>query len=307
MININEKRKQVESGNNKHGAVKGFKQKLLFFYVIPGLSIILDIFLRITRIKSLGIKNALNLKLEEVDFLLRNIPYEFHGTRILFISDLHIDGKSDLKGKIISMVKDLEYDFCILGGDYAFKIYNETNQTFKFLEEIVGLLKEKTKVFGILGNHDRSVIAEALDKYGVELLINKTAHIERNGQNIYLSGLDDSIFFGSDDLNLTDNFSAKEDGFKIMISHSPDLYKEVAQRGYSLYLAGHTHGGQVCLPGGYIMINDTESPSYMLKGKWKYKEMLGYTSRGVGTSLVPVRFFCPPELTLITLKKDNNN
>ncbi len=93
-----------------------------------------------------------------------------------------------------------------------------------------------------------------------------------------------------------------EDGaFGIMISHSAEGYKAAAAAGYSLYLAGHSHGGQVCLPGGVEVVTAATVPRHFLTGSWEYDGMAGYTSRGVGASGVAVRFFCRPEITVITL------
>jgi predicted MPP superfamily phosphohydrolase len=90
-----------------------------------------------------------------------------------------------------------------------------------------------------------------------------------------------------------------------MICHSPEQYPKVESAGFDLYLTGHTHGGQVCLPGGHILVKGASVPRKILKGKWRYHSMTGYTSRGVGSTSLPVRFFCPPEMTFITLKKSS--
>ncbi len=87
-----------------------------------------------------------------------------------------------------------------------------------------------------------------------------------------------------------------------MVCHSPERYLEAADSGYSLYLSGHTHGGQVCLPGGVALVTSATVPRRLVKGRWKYREMRGYTSRGVGTSGIAVRYFCPPEMTVVTLR-----
>ena len=88
------------------------------------------------------------------------------------------------------------------------------------------------------------------------------------------------------------------DEFSILISHTPEVYRQAARADFNLLLSGHTHGGQICLPGGIPIKLDSVLPRSMGSGLWKYHDMLGYTSLGAGSSVVPVRFNCPPEITL---------
>ncbi|MGZ5862753.1 MAG: metallophosphoesterase, partial [Methyloceanibacter sp.] len=89
-----------------------------------------------------------------------------------------------------------------------------------------------------------------------------------------------------------------DDAFSILISHTPEIYRQAAHAGFNLLLAGHTHGGQICLPGGIPITLDSVLPRSMGAGAWKHANMIGYTSVGAGSSVVPVRFNCPPEITL---------
>src|SRR4029079_2861599 len=90
-----------------------------------------------------------------------------------------------------------------------------------------------------------------------------------------------------------------EDACKVLLVHSPEVIARAAERGVDLYLCGHTHGGQVCLPGlGPVVLNANCARRYA-RGTWRYGSMQGYTSSGLGTSCVPVRFFCPPEVAVI--------
>jgi len=87
----------------------------------------------------------------------------------------------------------------------------------------------------------------------------------------------------------------------ILLSHTPEVYRQAAHADFDLFLCGHTHGGQICLPGGAPVILDARIPRHLGRGNWQYHEMLGYTSPGAGTSIVPVRLNCPGEITLHTL------
>ena len=84
----------------------------------------------------------------------------------------------------------------------------------------------------------------------------------------------------------------------ILLSHTPEIYRQAAHAGFDLLLCGHTHGGQICLPGGIPVTLDSRCPRYMGAGAWRYHNMTGYTSVGAGTSIVDVRLNCPPEITL---------
>ena len=144
-------------------------------------------------------------------------------------------------------------------------------------------------------------VAELLDGIGVEILINENTSIEKGGEKIFIAGIDDSHYYGADNLSLA---GAGIDGwsFKLMLAHSPERLYQAQADGYALYLAGHTHGGQVCLPGGMQVVRGASLPRRFLKGKWHHGKMSGYTSNGAGTSGIDVRFFCKPEVVMITLR-----
>jgi len=90
--------------------------------------------------------------------------------------------------------------------------------------------------------------------------------------------------------------------FKLLLAHSPEIHWKAAQERIDLYLCGHTHGGQVCSKRyGPIVVNARDS-RLQARGFWKYENMIGYTSTGVGTSAIPVRFNCPPEIAVLTFR-----
>jgi predicted MPP superfamily phosphohydrolase len=90
--------------------------------------------------------------------------------------------------------------------------------------------------------------------------------------------------------------------FSILLSHTPEVYQQASYADFSLLLCGHTHGGQICLPGRIPITLDSVLPRHMGSGPWRYHDMIGYTSVGAGCSIVPVRFNCPPEITLHRLQ-----
>lgn len=293
---IHKNRKMLETKYQRQASELG---------MIPGLHVIVKLVFEMPLLKRFGLQNAQNVGLNQIELQLKNLPAGFAGCKILFITDMHLGRIECLAERITSIAGQVEYDYCILGGDYSFG-FDVTNEVMKQqLCKVIELLVEKSQVFGILGNHDEYQIAEVLDGFSVNMLINEHVCLEREGDKIYLAGVDDCYFFHAAELEEA-AVGIPDDAFKIMLSHSPDLYKQAAQAGYSLYLAGHTHGGQICLPGEIAVITHAHVPRNMIKGRWKYNSMEGYTSCGSGISLVPARFFCQPEVVVLTLVQDSN-
>jgi len=296
---INKRRKLVEQEGHRHAVRRGLRGWLHFENML-WLEKVFEFILTVSFTKLKGERNAFDIKIERVKIIFANLPRAFNNTRILLITDLHIDGIEKLGERIIGIANKLDYDFCILGGDYSFQSNQDSSLAYSRTRELARQLGEKTRVFGVLGNHDKYSMAEVLEQCGVEMLLNESVCLEKNGDKIYLTGLDDCHYYGADDISLADS-GIRDGAFKIMVCHSPERYREIAKAGYSLHLAGHTHGGQVCLPGGQALVTYATVPRRLVKGKWMYRGMTGYTSRGVGTAVVSVRYCCPPEMTIITL------
>ncbi len=114
--------------------------------------------------------------------------------------------------------------------------------------------------------------------------------------------MDDPHFYRADNIEKA-SADIPLEAFSILLAHTPEIYRQAAHAGFDLLLAGHTHGGQICLPGGVALTLDSVLPRRMGAGAWKHHDMHGYTSVGAGSSVVPVRFNCPPEITVHTLQK----
>ena len=302
MRSMSERRRLVEQEGREHAVRRG-RRGALHFENMPRLHKALGFILRTSFTRARGVRNALDVRAEEVRIVLSNLPAGFDNARILLMTDLHIDGMDWLAEKIISVAEGIDYDFCILGGDYSFSRARQGSLAYSRMREVATKLRAKSRVFAVLGNHDRYSIGRLLQECGAEVLVNESVHLEKGGDKMYLTGLDDCHYYGADDIGLAD--AGIEAGvFKIMVCHSPEGYEQAAEVGYSLYLAGHTHGGQICLPGGIVVVHGATVPRRLLKGKWQYNGMCGYTSRGAGASGVAVRYFCPPEISVITLVKE---
>jgi predicted MPP superfamily phosphohydrolase len=141
----------------------------------------------------------------------------------------------------------------------------------------------------------------SLEEIGVKILLNENVAIQRGGEEIYLARIDDAHFYKVDNIEKA-AAGIPENAFSILLSHTPEVYRQAVHAGLDLLLSGHTHGGQICLPGGVPIIIEARLPRRMCKGAWRYGDMAGYTSVGAGASIVPVRFNCPPEITLHRLR-----
>jgi predicted MPP superfamily phosphohydrolase len=154
----------------------------------------------------------------------------------------------------------------------------------------------------VLGNHDTIRMVPRLEAMGVRMLLNECEAIVRGNERIYLAGIDDAHFFRMDNIEKA-ALPIPGDGFSILLSHTPEIYRQAAHADFDLLLSGHTHGGQICLPGSIPITLDSVLPRRMGAGAWRYHKMIGYTSVGAGTSIVAVRFNCRPEITLHRLRR----
>jgi uncharacterized protein len=257
--------------------------------------------LRLTGLRQRGEQNALNPVMREIRLTYDNLPESFCGFKLLHLTDLHADGLKGLADAVCERLKGLVVDLCVLTGDYRFEMRGPCHDIYPPMERILHSVNAHLGVVGILGNHDASEEVPALERLGVKMLINEALEVRRGRESAWIIGVDDPHYYECDDLPAALR-DVPSDAFKILLVHTPEIIKEAEEHGVDLYLCGHTHGGQICLPfTGPIIIN-AHCPRAYAHGVWKYKNLQGYTSSGVGTSGVPVRFFCPPEIGLIELR-----
>src|SRR6202008_4205902 len=136
-----------------------------------------------------------------------------------------------------------------------------------------------------------------LEGLGIRMLLNECVSISRHNEQIYLAGIDDANFYRVDSIEQAPS-SIPPCSFTILLSHTPEVYRHAAHAGFDLLLSGHTHGGQICLPGSIPVTLDSVLPRKFGAGAWTYHEMARYPPVGVGSSIVTVRINCLPEITL---------
>lgn len=245
-------------------------------------------------------QNCSDYRLEQNDVYLPDLPAAFEGYTIMHLSDLHADGLVDEGEGIVRIVESISCDLAVLTGDFSFESGTNFEPCLESLEPIVRSISALNGTFGILGNHDILEMVPVLEQMGVQMLLNDAVQLHRGTANIVLAGVDDPHYYKCHDLQKTLS-TVTPDQFVILLSHSPEIAPEASRSGVDFYLCGHTHGGQICLPGRIPMFANTTCNRSFLSGRWSCGAMQGYTSRGTGFSLTAARLFCPPEITLHTL------
>jgi predicted MPP superfamily phosphohydrolase len=259
--------------------------------------------LRLTGLYWRGQRNTERIEIRHNHIVRPDIPPKFEGFTILHLSDLHADMNPGAMQRLIELLREVQYDICVLTGDYRGQTFGPFDAALEGVAQVRTHLKEL--VYGVLGNHDTIRMVPGLEEIGIRMLLNESETIMRDDQQIHLAGIDDAHYYRVDNIEKTAS-GIPHGEFSILLSHTPEIYRQAAHAGFKLLLSGHTHGGQVCLPGSVPITLDSVLPRYLGSGPWKYHNMVGYTSVGVGSSIVAVRFNCPPEITLHHLQRPSS-
>ncbi|MDP6343692.1 MAG: metallophosphoesterase [Alphaproteobacteria bacterium] len=257
--------------------------------------------LRVVGLYSRGRRNALDIRLNHRPFVFADLPVAFDGYRILQISDPHLDLLPELADNMIGLVAGLKVDLVLLTGDYRNDHSGPVEPGLAMLRPILDSVAASDGLVAILGNHDPAAAAPVLRQMGARVLINETMQLRRGDDVMHLTGLDDVHYFYTEAARTA--LLADYPGFRIAAVHSAEVADWAAAAGVDLYLCGHTHGGQICLPGGRAPVSHLSRCRNHAQGTWREGNMQGYTSFGAGSATIPVRFHCPPEIALITLAR----
>ncbi len=248
-----------------------------------------------------GYRNACRLALRERDLFFADLPPAFEGFSILHISDPHFDGMPGLDQRILDLVAGREVDLCVLTGDYRTELHGPFGAVMDSLRRLVGGIRSRLGFLAVLGNHDDCHMVAPMEAMGIRLLINEGVVLRRDRDRLRIVGTDDVHYYYTDQsLHILE--AARED-FTIALVHSPELYESAARAGVKLYLCGHTHGGQVCLPGGRPIIRHLRTGRHLPAGAWSHGGMQGITNLGAGTSGIPVRFNTEGEILILRLHR----
>ena len=276
---------------------KAVRQGLRFPHIenISLKQMMIEVILRATGTYWWGHANAGKVQLRRNDVRLPRLPEAFDGFTILHLSDLHADMSASAMERLAELARGLEYDLCVMTGDYRGRTYGDCGPCLEGVARVREVLH--SDIYAVLGNHDPIAIVPALEALGIRVLLNENVTIKRGADTIYLAGVDDAHFYHTDDIEKA-AAQIPEGSAKILLSHTPEIYAKAAHAGFDLMLSGHTHGGQICLPGGIPIVLEADLPRAFAAGAWRHAGMAGYTSVGAGSCLVPVRFNNRPEITL---------
>ena len=256
--------------------------------------------LTLAGLRGRGRRNVLDIRLRHNQVRLVRLPPAFDGYTLLHLSDLHLDIGEDFVSRLIACVDGLAYDACVLTGDFRFRSSGPYEPALRALARLLPHIHGP--VYAVLGNHDTIRMVAGMEDLGAHVLMNESVQLRRAAAVLDLVGIDDAHYF------CTHNFhkaaaDVLPDGCAVLLSHTPEPYRLAAHADFSLMLCGHTHGGQICLPGGVPILTDSSAPRAFARGAWHYRQMAGYTSVGCGASIVDVRLNCPPEITLHRLQR----
>lgn len=250
-----------------------------------------------------------------VDIMLPNLPPELEGLTMVHISDLHYGFGlfSDMKAvdDIKNLVHSLHPELIVFTGD----LLDQSSDPELAKTPILSGLHAPLGVYAVLGNHDRvfseRALKSAFSEAGVQLLINESVYLKRNGRAFRMVGLDDPMR-GTPRLDKAMVLAPEKatsdsatNPFTILLVHAPDYAPEAARHHIPLQLSGHSHCGQIRLPGLGALLLPPLGKTYP-SGLQRVLETqtFVYTNCGLGTSGLPFRVFCPPEVTKITLRTE---
>lgn len=256
------------------------------------------------------------LELNSLTVSSERLPKGFDGYRIAHISDLHNTQFGEDNVKLIGMIRESNPDIIAITGDLIDSRNTDIDTALRFVEKAV----EIAPCYYVTGNHEARIpdydrLREGMSALGAVILEDEAADVELNGETITVLGVDDPSFqadYLSGDSETVmksklERISGEENKFTVLLSHRPEMFDIYADSGADLVLSGHAHGGQFRLPflGGLIAPNQGLFPEYD-SGLYVRSNTNMVVSRGIGNSIVPLRFNNRPEVILIELKNANN-
>ncbi|MEP6923313.1 MAG: metallophosphoesterase [Pyrinomonadaceae bacterium] len=240
------------------------------------------------------------LTVERQQIWLNRLPAQFDGWRVVLLSDIHHSPLTDAEQieKTVKITNSLRPDIIVLTGDYV----THEVEYIAPVAEMLGKLQALHGVYAVLGNHDHwtdaAMVTDLFRANQIPVLINEGFRFELNGASVWLCGVDD-MMVGLADLDLALSGS-RADEFKFLLCHNPSILRLAERKGVDFIVSGHTHGGQIRLikDADDLLLPRTRRASGLLKRR----NTQVYISRGIGTVVLPIRYQCPPEITLLELR-----
>lgn len=247
-----------------------------------------------------GFANSKRLLLSRETVDIPDLPPRFAGFRLLHLTDIHLGRDAARVAHLLLTIDALDPDLVCLGGDYA--------RNVNALPEIAAFfrgLSQRKRVVAVYGNTDyRDYVPQQERQYWAKMVpfLNNTAFcLEHGGECLWVVGVNDP-HSGLDNLPQALR-NVPPEAPVILLAHSPEIIRAPLDPRVRLILCGHTHGGQICLPGGRALYNNMPLPPEFAVGSHQIGNATLYISRGVGSTRVPIRLNCPAEITLFTLTR----
>jgi len=253
------------------------------------------------------------VEVRNVEYQNNNIPKELDGFKIAFISDVQADRYTDEKRlkRYVDKINDSNPDLVLVAGDVITSTPDYIENAGKYL----GMIKSKYGTYSCVGDHDnwayrqdyeRSLreVSGALNHYNVEMPDNELRYFEIDSSRIGVTFITNTYVSEISETTLQNIASSNKAEFKIFLTHQPQdfLINSAVKNNYNLFLAGHTHGGQITLVFPFVQLTPTLIETRYIKGDFYFNDMLAIVCGGLGMSLAPVRYNSTPEIVLITLK-----
>ncbi len=264
----------------------------------PGVRILQGL-VRLAGLSERARRNFERIEVQRREWTIAGLPESFDGYRILHVSDFHLDFDPRVVGRLQTAVAGLGYDLVCLTGDFFDLVFEEERIDPRLLADLVGLFRKPAHA--VLGNHDILAVGGALEEMGVRVLMNESVRIGVPGDGFLLGGVDDPRHYRVHSCGRALSNRASGEPV-VLLAHSPHVYREAAESGVDLVLCGHTHGGQVCLPGGWPLPGRFIGPRALVSREWSVGGVRGYTSHGCGGCKLPFRFNAPAEVAVHTLR-----
>ncbi len=289
-------------GIEREFEARAFGHGLNFFHIENWYSVhnLIRTTIRLSGLYGRGRRNAGNIRVRANEIALARLPAAFDGFTILHVSDMHADISPGAMARLAEILPLLDYDICALTGDFRGRTSGAFAPALDALARVRAHIA--APVYAVLGNHDTVCMVPGMEEMGIRLLMNEAVTLERDGTRLHIAGIDDAHYFRVDNIEKAASGFPHEEA-SILLSHTPEIFRQAAHADFDLMLSGHTHGGQICLPGGIPVTLDARLPRRYGRGAWRHGGMAGYTSAGAGTTIVPVRLNCPPEITVHTLRR----
>ena len=252
------------------------------------------------------------LEVNEYEIVSDRIPEAFAGFRIAQVSDLHNKDFGEGYGQLLTLLSEIYPDIIVVTGDLIDSRQTDLDVALEFAWQAGKI----ARVYYVSGNHEARIpeyedLKIGLVKAGVVILENQKVQITREGESITLMGIDDPSFqedylFGDSESvarQAIEDLQNESDGYTILLSHRPELFDLYVETGMDLVFSGHAHGGQFRLPfvGGLVAPNQGFFSKYDA-GQFAGENTTMIVSRGVGNSIIPIRFYNRPEIVLVTLR-----